>query len=213
MTLLLMTVTRDAAWLTQDGIVQLRRILGLGPLVIGRRRNKIVLSSAGSTAFATCGPTKLCSRIVAELAMAAEVSIDAVAARIPHLRLSRGARLVPFVVNAVGWSPRRERMLGLSWCNDGEQIELDECVDSESVNVDIVLGHPESAELEEMDRRPPGSWDMARRHLLIGVNATRQSKARQLPNHAHIGGRLQTVRVTRDGAEIVQAADLDALAA
>ena len=48
--------------------------------------------------------------------------------------------------------------------------------------------------------------DVLKFHRLAAVNAAQQSNAGMLPGR--IGGLLTTVRVTREGAEIAQTADL-----
>jgi len=193
---------RNEAWLSQDGTQQIGPLFGFGPFLLRRRMQKMRIVG-GSLALGFSGPTLLARWLHCQAIAFGCQSLDQLEAAMPDIwhRMPQRGRSVALVMNAIGWSDRRERMAGLTFYS-GDDMAPDECLDAESVNVDI--GTATADAVERAGR------DICVRHRLIGIDAARQSRAGTLPNRACISGILRTLRCTRDRAEIVQAYDLDA---
>jgi hypothetical protein len=95
-------------------------------------------------------------------------------------------------------------------CDSTDGMQPHEVLDSHAMCLEIAAGWPESQEAQQMADEPVDKVDVVRLHRLAAMIATRQSKAGQLGG-CGIGGMMQTVKVTRDGAELVQSLNLDEL--
>jgi hypothetical protein len=228
MTFIMGSVGRNAAWLSCDGGLELasraaiarmrRRHSGAAadetvaePRLVSRAFRKIRISPSGKVAVGATGVVAIAGLLLLPMRWRRRETLDVFEQHIAydHARLWKCLRALPLTMVAVGYSERRGRMAGLL-CSSTDGMAPHEFLDSHAQCLDIATGQPESDEALRLSDEPVAAVDVPRLHRLAAIVATRQSKAGQLGGCA-IGGMMQTVKVTRDGAKLVQDADLDEL--